>query len=152
MALGGSTKCCVSKKCIQQHTQWNIKLYFVKKKGNKDRRYWYVIYYELCLNVIKEYLYFYHLNILRGQDIRKKFGITWVWLIPKFAANSARSGRARYCVRWKRLSRCWVWSDEYIDLGFRIFLPLPLTRVVISPFSIVYVAPEIEGVSTVLSL
>ena len=96
---------------------------------------------------IKGVIQFFTKEILR--KICKVF--TCVWLIPKLAANSARSGSARYCVRWNLLSRCWVCNDEYIDLGFRIFLPLPLTRVVISPFSIVYDAPEIAD-STVFSL
>ena len=105
---------------------------------------------------INNELVMYHGTIYPSLDFVikhycKRKMVTCVWLIPKFAANSARSGRARYWVLWNRLSRCWVCSDEYIDLGFRIFLPLPLTRVVISPFSIEYVAPDTADVSTALS-
>ena len=109
-------------------------------------------YYDISILWYYSYSYlnsWLKVNIKQGVDFIWNFNmikwferITCVWLIPKLAANSARSGRARYWVRWNRLSRCWVCSDEYIDLGFRIFLPLPLTRVVISPFSIEYVAPE----------
>ena len=42
-------------------------------------------------------------------------------------------------------------STLFFKGRFGIFLPLPLTRVVISPFSIVYVAPETAD-STVFSL
>ena len=60
---------------------------------------------------------------------------TWVCVIPKLAANSARSGNARYCVLWNRRSNCWICKDEYMDRGFRIFFPFPLTRVISSPCS-----------------
>lgn len=52
--------------------------------------------------------------------------LTWVWVSPRDAASSARSGRARYCVLWKRLFSCWSWRLEYMVRGFRIFFPLPL--------------------------
>ena len=60
---------------------------------------------------------------------------TWVWVIPKLAANGARSGNPRYWVLWKWRSNCWSCKDEYMDRGFRIFFPFPLTRVTSSPFS-----------------
>ena len=59
---------------------------------------------------------------------------TWVCDTPNVAASSVRSGNDRYWVRWKRRSKCCIWSDEYIVRGLLIFLPLLLTRV-ISPFS-----------------
>ena len=60
---------------------------------------------------------------------------TWVWVIPKLAANGARSGNPKYWVLWKWRSNCWSCKDEYMDRGFRIFFPFPLTRVTSSPFS-----------------
>ena len=62
---------------------------------------------------------------------------TWVCVMPRVAATSALSGKDIYCVLWKRRSNIWSCSDEYIDLGFLIFLPFPLTRVISSPFSTV---------------
>lgn len=56
------------------------------------------------------------------------FWLTCVCVNPKLAANSARSGRAKYCVRWNRRLSCCSWSELYIVLGFLIFLPLPFTR------------------------
>lgn len=54
--------------------------------------------------------------------------LTCVCVNPKLAASSARSGRAKYCVRWNLRLSCCNWSELYIVLGFRIFLPLPFTR------------------------
>lgn len=54
--------------------------------------------------------------------------LTCVCVNPKLAANSARSGSAKYCVRWNRRLSCWSWSELYIVRGLRIFLPLPFTR------------------------
>lgn len=53
---------------------------------------------------------------------------TCVCVRPRDAASSARSGRAKYCVRWKRLFSCCNCRLEYIVLGFLIFLPFPLIR------------------------
>lgn len=56
----------------------------------------------------------------------REYLFTWVCVRPREAANSARSGKAKYCVRWKRLFSCWSCRLEYIVRGLRIFLPLPL--------------------------
>lgn len=37
---------------------------------------------------------------------------TWVCVSPSVAASSARSGSARYCVRWKRRLSCCSWRLE----------------------------------------
>lgn len=54
--------------------------------------------------------------------------LTCVCVNPKLAASSARSGSAKYCVRWNLRLSCCSWSELYIVLGFLIFLPLPFTR------------------------
>ena len=49
-------------------------------------------------------IFFLHLDRLFWNQI-----FTWVCVRPRNAASSARSGKARYCVFWKRLfsSRSW---------------------------------------------
>jgi hypothetical protein len=46
------------------------------------------------------------------RKISIELNVTWVCVSPKEAANSARSGRARYWVRWNRRLSCCSWSDE----------------------------------------
>ena len=53
---------------------------------------------------------------------------TCVCVSPRAAASSARSGSARYCVRWNLLFSCCSWRLEYMVRGFRIFFPLPFMR------------------------
>lgn len=53
---------------------------------------------------------------------------TCVWVNPKLAANSARSGSAKYCVLWNLLFNCCNWRLEYMVRGFLIFFPFPFTR------------------------
>ena len=53
--------------------------------------------------------------------------LTCVCVNPKLAANSARSGSAKYCVLWNLLFSCCSWRELYIVLGFLIFFPLPFT-------------------------
>ena len=77
--------------------------------------------------------------------------LTCVCVSPKIEASSARSGSARYCVRWNLRSSCCICSEEYIVRGFRIFFPLLLTRVS-SPFSIDSLISPPASVNTVPSI
>lgn len=63
-----------------------------------------------------------------GRHLSVPFLLTCVCVNPKLAANSARSGNARYCVRWNRRFNCCNCNELYMVLGFRIFFPLPFTR------------------------
>ena len=55
------------------------------------------------------YVYFETKFLPENKDYERKKSIideiTWVCVRPSEAASSARSGNARYCVRWKRLLR-----------------------------------------------
>ena len=77
--------------------------------------------------------------------------LTCVCVSPKIEASSARSGSARYCVRWNLRSSCCICSEEYMVRGFRIFFPLLLTRVS-SPFSIDSLISPPASVNTVPSM
>ena len=77
--------------------------------------------------------------------------LTCVCVSPKIEASSARSGSARYCVRWNLRSSCCICSEEYMVRGFRIFFPLLLTRVS-SPFSIDSLISPPASVNTVPSI
>lgn len=72
-----------------------------------------------------------NIHLWVGLHQRKKkldIYLTCVCVRPREAANSARSGSARYWVRWNLLFSCWSCKDEYIVRGFRIFFPFPLSR------------------------
>lgn len=60
--------------------------------------------------------------------IYENIALTCVCVNPKLAANSARSGNARYCVRWNRRFNCCNCNELYMVRGLRIFLPFPFTR------------------------
>lgn len=70
-------------------------------------------------------------KITKSEEFRRfkpEMRLTCVCVNPKLAANSARSGNARYCVRWNRRFNCCNCNELYMVRGFRIFFPLPFTR------------------------
>lgn len=71
------------------------------------------------------YLLIYDVSLIFIHDVP---WLTCVWVNPKLAASSARSGSAKYCVRWNRRLSCCSWRELYIVRGFLIFFPFPFTR------------------------
>ncbi len=62
---------------------------------------------------------FYRITSDLVDSVVDSWALTWVCVKPSDAANSARSGSARYCVRWKRLFNCCSCKLEYIVRGLR---------------------------------